>query len=108
MNKLILSTLEPLGIPIYNLRSGKETTYCRFQTFLTKPEEYADDQEIITGHYIQLDIFSKGNFLKYSRQAKELMEQAGFTRTYETELYEDDTKYFHKVLRFSYAKNTKE
>lgn len=109
MNKLIIDTLKPLNIPIQNLAyTGKETTYCTFQSYLIQPEQYADDVERITGYYIHLDIFSKGNFLAISDQAKELMRQAGFTRTYETELYEDDTKYFHKVLRFSYAKNNKE
>lgn len=109
MNKLILDTLRHIDIPIaFQKYRGKQTTYCTFFTYLEQGEVYADDNEIITGQYVQVDIYSKGNYVPYVTQIKELLTSNGFRRTYETELYEDDTNYFHKVLRFSYAKNRME
>jgi hypothetical protein len=39
---------------------------------------------------------------------KQLMKEAGFRRTTETDLYEPDTKIYHKVLRFSYVEEREE
>lgn len=109
MNKLILDTLKDINIPItFQVYNGNETTYGTFFTYLEQGEKYADDNEVLTGYYVQLDIFSKTNYEPIVINVKDRMLNAGFRRTYETELYEDDTKYFHKVLRFSYAKNNKE
>lgn len=103
MNKLIIDTLSPIGVPVtFQNYAGKETTYITFFTYLEQGEEFADDEEIVTGHYIQVDVWSKGNYMEVVNEVKERMKQAGFRRRSEYELYEKDTKIFHKVLRFVY------
>ena len=103
MNSLIINTLKPIGVPVtFQNYVGKETTYITFFTYLEQGEEFADDEEIVTGHYIQVDVWSKGNYLEVVNEVKERMKQAGFRRRSEYELYEKDTKIFHKVLRFVY------
>ena len=103
MNTLIINTLKPIGVPVvFQNYAGKETTYITFFTYLEQGEEFADDEEIVTGHYIQVDVWSKGNYLEVVNEVKERMKQAGFRRRSEYELYEKDTKIFHKVLRFVY------
>lgn len=101
INKLIIDTLSPIGVPVeFQTYTGKESTYITFFTYLEQGEEFADDEEIITGHYVQIDVWSTGNYKDIAKKVKERMKQAGFRRRSENELYEKDTKIFHKVLRF--------
>lgn len=108
INDLIKDTLKPLGIPIqFQWYCGKATTYITFSEYLGQGEGYADDEETETGHYIQIDVWSKSDYTEIVKQAKDLLKQAGFRRTYENEFYEDDTKIYHKVLRVFYLEEIK-
>lgn len=104
MNSLIIETLTPLKIPVsFRTYTGKETTYITFFTFLEQGEEFADDEEIVTGHYIQIDIFSKGNYTDIAKQAEQLLKAKGFKkRSHFDAPYEKDTGFYHKVLRYLY------
>jgi hypothetical protein len=104
LNKLIIDTLKPLGVPVnFQTYSGTAQTYITFWFYNSKGELFADDEEIKTGFYLQVDVWSKSDYTSIVRQVKQLMKEAGFQRTTETDLYEPDTKIFHKVLRFSYV-----
>ena len=77
MNKLILATLKTLPIPVsFQVYTGDSTSYCTFSTYLEKPEQFADDEETVTGFYVQLNVFSKGNYLNYVKQIKDLMKKS--------------------------------
>lgn len=104
MNKLIISTLKPLGIPVsFQYYNGLETTYITFFCYNDQVELYADDEELATGYYIQLDVFSKGKYLEIVKQVNKLMKDVGFIkRPSGPELYEEGTKLYHKPLRFFY------
>lgn len=105
INKLIIDTLSSIGVPVaFQTYEGKETTYITFFTYLEQGEVFADDEEIVTGYYVQIDIWSKANYISVVEQVKERMKQASFRRRTEHEFYEKDTKMFHKVLRFVYEK----
>ena len=100
---LIKNTLQSLNIPVcFQRYLGKETTYITFSEYVGQGEEWAENKEIATGHYIQIDVWSKSDYASIVNQSKELLISAGFKRTYETELYENDTQIFHKVLRVFY------
>jgi hypothetical protein len=99
----VKSILEPTGVPVSRLTYiGNEDPYITFFFYNDQGEVFADNEEIITGHYLQVDIWTKDSFTALAEQVKSLMKNAGFTRIYETELYEKDTSINHKVLRFSY------
>ncbi|GAA0313804.1 hypothetical protein GCM10008967_00360 [Bacillus carboniphilus] len=105
LNSLILSTLQPLGIPVdFQTYEGESTTYITFFEYNQRSALNADDDEDITSHSIQLDVWSKGNYNNIVQQTKQLLKGIGFRRTHETEFYEEETKIYHKVLRFSYSK----
>jgi hypothetical protein len=109
LNKLVIDTLKPIGVPVaFQTYSGTAQTYITFFCYNSKGELFADDEEIETGFYIQVDVWSKGDYTSIVPQVKELMTAAGFRRTTETELYEPDTKIYHKVLRFSYVQEKEE
>jgi hypothetical protein len=103
LNKLIIDTLSPLGVPVsFQRYTGTATTYITFFEFNQRPALNADDTEQNTQHSIQVDIWSKGDYTTLVQQVKDALNGVGFFRTSEAEFYEDDTKIFHKVIRFNY------
>jgi hypothetical protein len=109
LNKLILDTLKPVGVPVaFQTYSGTATTYITFFEYNQFGALHADDEEQETALFYQVDVWSKGDYTAIVQQVKQLMKQAGFRRTFETELYEPDTQIFHKVLRFSYVEEREE
>lgn len=110
INSLIISTLKPLNIPVkFQVLSEKEkqanpSTYITFFEYNQQSALDADDDELITRHSIQIDIWSKVDYTEVVKQVKEKLKTVGFKRAFETEFFETDTKIYHKVLRFYYFK----
>lgn len=108
LNSLIISTLKPLNIPVkFQTLSEKEkqanpTTYITFFEFNQYTAQSADDDETVTRHSTQVDVWSKGDYTEIVKLVKQKLKTVGFRRTFETEFYETDTKIYHKVIRFSY------
>lgn len=109
INKLIKETLKPIGVPVdFEVYKGDENTYITFSQYLEQGEVFSDDGETATGHYIQINVFSKKNYNKVVDKVKELLKEAGFIRKTEHGLYEPDTQIFHRVLRFFFIENKEE
>lgn len=109
LNQLILETLKDVGAPLdYMTYSGSEGTYITFFEYDQGAGLEADDEELNSVHYIQIDVFSRGNFLSIVKNVKRKMTLAGFKKNFETEMYENDTKLYHKVLRFYLISETEE
>lgn len=103
INKLILDTLRPLGVPTaFQKYSGKANTYITFHEYLASGEEFEDDKESFTGHYIQVDVWSKEDYSLLVKNIKVRLLEAGFKRVDEADFYETDTGLYHKGLRFFY------
>lgn len=103
INKLIMDTLKPLKIPVaFQNYSGKLENYITFHEYLAVGEEYDDDEEALTAHYIQVDVWSKSDYTDIVKNIKEVLLKAGFKRLNEIDLYEEDTKIYHKGLKFYY------
>lgn len=106
LNSLIESTLSPLDVPVYpNTYDGEEDTYIVFNTYNEAPEMNADDEEIITKYFIQVDVFSSGNYLSLVKKVKRLMKDVGFGRMFESETYDTEMKKNRKIIRFNYEPN---
>lgn len=105
MNQIIKETLAPLNISIsYVTANNDASEYIIFNDFNQGSSLRADDREVATNYFVQLDIFSDGNFLELARLTKDLMEAEGFQRIYESPGdYEVDMKRFRKTYRFIYA-----
>ncbi|NTW04535.1 MAG: DUF3168 domain-containing protein [Peptococcaceae bacterium] len=65
---------------------------------------YADDVEATSEIHIQIDIWSKGSTSAMAEEVDKTMKSLGFGRTSSADLYEDDTKIFHKAMRFAIIK----
>lgn len=116
LNNLIIDTLEPLGVPVVfaNYNSVKDDdgqpvdTYIVFVEYNQAPWLNADDKELYTKHFFQVDVFSSGNYLQLVSGVKQRMKAAGFGRMFESETYDDGMKKFRKIMRFSYISKNKE
>jgi hypothetical protein len=101
----IEDTLKPLKIPVcFQGYYGTATTYITYFCYNEQGEAWAENKEKATGLYIQVDRWSKMDFPEIDEQIKSLMESVDFTRTTAQDLYEQDTKTFHKAMRFCYIK----
>lgn len=109
INSLIINTLKPVGVPVeFHKYDNITPPYITFFEYNQNAALRGDDKELVTGHYIHVDIFAKYNYKTIVKQVKELMINVGFERTFETEIYEDGADYYHKVIRFSYGKEREE
>jgi len=103
ISKILLDALTPLKIPVsFQKYSGKAKTYITFHEYLVSGEEYEDDEESLTAHYIQVDVWSKDDYTAIVKNVKEFLLKVGFKRLSEIDLYEEETKIYHKGLRFYY------
>ena len=102
MNSLVINALKNLNVPVrFQTYSGTETTYITFFNYLENGTSYADNKETSTGYYIQVDVWSLGDYTALVKSVLEALEIAEFRRTYATDLYEKDTKIFHKIIRIT-------
>jgi hypothetical protein len=107
INKIIMDTLKSLKIPVaFQKYSGKSETYITFHEYLATGEEYEDDEEALIGHYIQVDVWSKADYTNVVKNIKELLLKARFKRLNEIDIYEEDTKIYHKGLKFYYLEES--
>lgn len=88
---------------VYFLHADEEvkTPYIEYEVIDEQGEEWAENKEIATTYYVQVDIFSKTNYSKIEEKIKEKLINAGFERSMAADLYEKDTELYHKALRFS-------
>lgn len=105
INKAVIDALKPLNIPTsFQIYSGTSDLYVTFFCYLENGELFADDMQKGTGYYIQVDLWSKNNYTTIAEQIKSAMTNAGFSFLSAYDLFESDSKTYHKVLRFYYFK----
>ena len=103
INKLIMESLSLLKIPVsFQKYTGNETAYITFFEYLQQGESFADNMETCIGHYIQVDVWSKEDYTILVDSIVNEMTKSGFRKTTQTEMYENETQTYHKVLRFFY------
>lgn len=109
LNSLIISTLRPLGVPVsFAQYNNTASTYIVFLEYNQGPWLSADDREWQTKHFFQVDIFSSGNYMQLVKDVRDRMREAGFTRMFESETYDEDMKKFRKIMRFHYVSKNEE
>lgn len=103
--ELLLSDFE---VPVvYMFYEGQEDTYITYQQ--ESQENAFSGEDKIQGFviYYDIDVYSKGDYLRLVNDIVAIFEGAGWTyqpSRVSPDMYERDTKYFHKTL--SFAKET--
>lgn len=65
---------------------------------------YADDREMVSEIHLQVDVWSKSDPTAIADEVDKTMGELGFIRTAAADLYESDTKIYHKAMRFKIKK----
>lgn len=100
MNKRIFDALKPVDVDVaFEDYTGSDDTYIRF-FFMPSVQFDSDDDENYITHYVQLDLFTKWDYIELTKEIKQAMKQAGFKKNLEDQTYEKDTKLYHKILRY--------
>jgi hypothetical protein len=61
---------------------------------------FADDQEIGSEIIFQVDLWGKASLSTYADAVGTAMSSIDFSRIYCTDLYDNDSKIYHKAMRF--------
>lgn len=103
VDRLLMDALKPLGYPVAKAKYNQVAdTYIVFVEYNQASRLNADDEELITKHFYQVDVFSNGNYNKLVNDVKNSLKDAGFARMFESETYDEDMKMYRKILRFNY------
>ena len=78
--------------------------YIEYRILKEVERNFAGNKNITDLFYVQVDIFSKVSYKLLSKKIKEVLKSKKYTIIDSVELYEEDTGYYHKALRFKYSK----
>ncbi|MED0672036.1 DUF3168 domain-containing protein [Aneurinibacillus aneurinilyticus] len=99
-NQALVSLLG--GKRIYQLVAPNPDEFPRITFFEMDnvDDRFADDEAISSEIRIQIDIWSKKSTPNIADEVDKTMKSLGFRRTASADLYEEDTKVFHKGMRY--------
>ena len=78
--------------------------YIEYRILKEVERNFAGNKNITDLFYVQVDIFSKVSYKLLSEKIKEVLKSKKYTIIDSIELYEEDTVYYDKALRFKYSK----
>lgn len=106
IDNVLSNTLSPQNIQSFYGWYDKDIneTHVTFILISDLDENYADDEAETNTQLFQVDIWSKKNMEDLKKTIKAAMKTIdNCTYSDGKDLYEDDTKIYHKALRFSIA-----
>ena len=102
--KNILANLvvDSQAIDVAHLKyEGKKDTYIVWTMLPEEPLLAYDDELEYSLTQVDIDIYSKGNYLNILNEIKNRMKNNGWTWTEDSEeMYEEDTKLYHRTSTF--------
>lgn len=97
-------TVDGTAIPVDFLHHDAETpgeTYITYNSMIELPGVVADNQLQNTAQAYDFHIFSQSNYANIESAVKALLGGNGWVFNQASEdLYEEDTKYYHKIITF--------
>ena len=90
------------SIPVEHMRyKGKSTVFVTWTLLPEKPSFVADDEILYSVVQVDIDVFSKGNYLDIIDEVKKLMKNNKWMWVEDSEeMYEDDTELYHRTITF--------
>ena len=94
--------VDGVEIPVEFLKyKGDKETYITFQEIINSPELSCDNECEYSVKKFDFDIYTKGNYINILKAVKQKLKANEWTWVEDSEdLFEDDTKFFHKVTTF--------
>lgn len=95
-------TVDGVSVPTAHLKyKGKGTTFVVWTITLERSVLSADDEVLYSIVSVDVDVYSKGNYLSVITEIKRLMKNNGWLWVEDSvEMYEDDTGLYHKAISF--------
>ena len=95
-------TVGGASVPTAHIKyKGEETTYVVWTIISNTPALSGDDEQLYGIVTVDIDIYSKGNYLKVLAEVKRIMKINEWIWTEDsTEMYEDDTGLYHITATF--------
>lgn len=81
-----------------------DDTYIEYEVLSKKYSDYAGDSNMAENYLIQVDIFSKSNFIELEEVVEAVLKEKGYLFVESVDSYEDDTKLYHLASRYRYKK----
>lgn len=104
VKKILRDALLPIDIPVSALSSNNTADeYIVFNEYNQAPSLTADDDELATKYFYQVDVYTKGDFTDIVKEVESRLKAIGFKRMFSSETYDNDAQKYRKILRFSYA-----
>lgn len=104
IHQYVLETLKPLDVPVHFVARGEsKLPLVLFNITGEHGYEYWDDEETITKYKVQLNIFSRGNYIPIKKQILKLMKDRGFKR-YDIPacIYQEDVEIYNQPMSFTF------
>jgi len=95
----IYNVLNPLATTQWNVRP-KDFPSITFHCYSEKPEQFADDVETHTSYKVQVDVWAKNDYTQLVKDVRNTMQGINWDRIQAIDLYENDTKIYHKAMSF--------
>jgi len=109
MINTVYNALKDLNVPVKYLIRPDAPTSITFSFISIAGEVFADDKELETNYILQVDVWTQGQLEEtLNEQVKQKLINIEYIRSVEFDMYEADTKIYHKVLRFNCLKNIEE
>jgi len=95
--------VDGVSIPIAFIKYfGKLETYITYQSIGNNPALASDDVITNSKDTIDIDVYTKGNYLKIIKEIKKLMLANDFVWAGDSpDMYETDTGFYHKTISFA-------
>lgn len=95
------------SVPTAHLKyKGKSTTYVVWTITAEVPALSGDDEPIYSIVSVDVDVYSKGNYLDVITEIKRIMKEHEWVWVGDgDEMYEDDTELYHKTSSFEKERN---
>lgn len=104
MDKRITDLVGKNNIFLLHAATQPKTDYIEYEVYDKKYADYSGGEHKSEIHLIQVDIFSKGDYSSIEDAVEEVLHEKGYKFIQSADLYEQDTKLYHKAMRFNYKK----
>lgn len=90
------------SIPVEHLRyKGTEKTFVTWTMLSESPSLNGDNDALYSVCPVDIDVFSDGNYLDIMKEVKKIMKENEWAWVEDSEeMYEDDTKLYHRTMTF--------
>lgn len=82
--------------------SSPTDLYIEYEIYDKRYGDFSANKNTSITNFIQVDIFSKGDYTNVENMVEKVLTEKGYNFVNSADLYEENTKLFHKAMRFTF------